>query len=156
MKTEKINLRIDNPCPFVPLNRNKNANGYYCKSCNKTVVDFRNKTIEEIKCTVNKDTCGIFTINQLPGQQQMKLSKRVFFFCLTVLSVFGFSVKPIQAQTTTNNKDSVAVALNPTAIASNRVANTNEIPQQSIRSTKKKGIFRKKKKYRYISGCPAF
>ena len=155
MKTEITNLRIENPCPFVPLNSNKNANGYSCKACKKTVIDFREKTIEEIKCTVNKDTCGIFTIDQLPGQQSMGLFKHLLFYCLTLLSVLGFTVKPLNAQTTRNSSDSLTVALKSNMIVNKSIEATSKNTKQTSYSKKKKGIFRKKKKTRVV-GSVAF
>jgi hypothetical protein len=108
------NLRVDNPCPFVPTARTKEQNGcnHFCKSCTKTIVDFRGKTTAEIEAVITKDTCGIFTSDQLPGQRKMKWTSKPCFYAMMVLSFLGFSVKPAYGQTVEPAKpvtDSVAI-----------------------------------------------
>ena len=147
MVTTTDNLRIENPCPFVPTRMNKDGANFFCKSCSKTIVDFRSKTVDEIKCSINKDTCGIFTIDQLPGQQQMKLSRQLLFYCLTVLSILGFTIRPLSAQTSQTKKDTVLV---------NKKSNTQDTVQTDKTNVKKadsqskKRLFRRKKKKRTI------
>lgn len=155
MHTEIKNLRIDNPCPFAPLKRNKNADGYACKSCKKTVIDFRGKTAEEIKCSVNRNTCGIFTIDQLSEQPKMKWSKQLLFYCLTFLSMLGVSVKPLKAQATVNNIDSTAISIKSSHSKATAIEIGNKGLLRSNKSKKKQGIFDRKKKTRVI-GCPSF
>ena len=153
MVTTTDNLRIENPCPFVPTRMNKDGENFFCKSCSKTIVDFRSKTVDEIKCSINKDTCGIFTIDQLPGQQQMKFSRQLLFYCFSVLSIFGFSVGPLSAQTTQTKKDTVVVDTKSNNQDTVKVDKTNI--KKADTKTEKKGLFRRKKKYR-VTGCPAF
>ena len=72
-------LRVENPCPML-LSRMSAGDGCFeCKSCKKEVIDFRNKSSEEIKDLSTPETCGIFTLDQLPGQQKwVFLGKRCF------------------------------------------------------------------------------
>lgn len=153
MRTTNDNLRIENPCPFVPSRMNKDGADFFCKSCSKTIVDFRGKTADEIKCSINKDTCGVFTIDQLQGQQQMKLSRQLLFYCFTVLSILGFSVRPLSAQTTQTKKDTILVDIKPNYQDSIQTAKTKI--EKADSKTEKKGLFRRKKKYR-VTGCPSF
>jgi hypothetical protein len=98
MKTV-TNIKVENPCPFLLNRMKKEGNNYFCNSCSKTVIDFRDKTEDEIKCNVRKDTCGIFTIDQLKGHKRQSFLRQTLFYCLTVLSFLGFNVKPLTAQT---------------------------------------------------------
>lgn len=93
------NLKVDNVCPFVPTRFTQSGCNHFCKSCNKTIIDFRGKTDEEIKAVITKDTCGIFTSDQLPGQQKMQFKKKPLFYLMSFLSLLGFSVTPVNAQT---------------------------------------------------------
>lgn len=153
MITTTDNLRIENPCPFVPTRVNKDGENFFCKSCSKTIVDFRSKTVDEIKYSFNKDTCGIFTINQLPGQQQMRFSRQLLFYFFSVLSILGFSVGPLSAQTTQTKKDTVVV--DKKSYNQDTVAVDKNYIKKAENKTEKKGLFRRKKKYRVI-GCPSF
>ena len=155
MATTNDNLRIDNPCPFVLARMNKDGDNFFCKSCSKTVIDFRGKTVDEIKSSINKDTCGVFTSNQLPGQQPMKLSRQLLFYCFTVLSILGFSVRPLTAQTTPAKKDTILVDKKPNCQDSIKTEKT-KIEKAGVK-TKKKGLFRRKKKLKFRAmGCPDF
>lgn len=152
MVTTTDNLRIENPCPFVPTRMNKDGANFFCKSCSKSIIDFRTKAVDEIKCSINKDTCGIFTIDQLPGQQQTKFSRQLIFYCFSVLSILGFSVGPLSAQTTKTKKDTVLVDTKSNNKDTVLVDNTNI--KKADTKADKKGLFRRKKKYKVI-GCPA-
>ena len=153
MLTTNDNLRIENPCPFVPTRMNKDGANFFCKSCSKTIVDFRGKTVDEIKCSINKDTCGVFTSDQLQGQQLMKLSRQLLFYCFTVLSILGFSVRPLSAQTTETKKDTILVDIKTNHQDS--IQTGKKKMEKTNAKTEKKGLFRRKKKNRVI-GCPSF
>lgn len=146
------NLRIENPCPFAPTNRNKVGNDYYCKSCKKTIIDFREKSMEEILSQINENTCGIFRNDQLPAQKPLKFSKQILFYFFTVLSFLGFSVKPLSAQTTEPKKDSVLVQ--ETKDETNIQDDTSKFNEKKKKRSKR-NLFRRKVKYRTI-GCPDF
>lgn len=149
------NLRIDNPCPFVPTRMNKCGDSFYCKQCSKTIIDFRKMTIEDIKANLNKDTCGIFRMDQLQGQQRMSTSRQVVFYCLTLLSFLGFSVKPLAAQSTTVKIDTVAVDSN--SIAQNSVqTDKKDVKDKDGKSKKKRKSLFRRYIYRRMAGCPNF
>lgn len=156
------NLRIDNPCPFVPTARTKETSGcnHFCKSCTKTIIDFRGKTTAEIEAVITKDTCGIFTSDQLPGQRKMKWTSKPGFYAMMVLSFLGFSVKPAYGQTVEPPKpvaDSVAIypedLKTPTAAHKPPKYSPNVIyvksPESMVVADKKKPVYR-------TVGCPSF
>src|SRR6185436_5328731 len=106
------NLRINHPCPYLLSRMKKDGENYFCQGCSKTIIDFRGKSYEEIKCIANKDTCGIFTLDQLPSQQKMKFTRQIIFYGLAVISFFGFTVRPLKAQNKQVNnaiKDTISV-----------------------------------------------
>ena len=142
------NLKIDNPCPFILTKFNKREEGYFCKSCNKTIIDFRDNTAEEIHNIINKGTCGIFNYDQLSGQQQMKFTRRLLFYFFSIISFLGFTIKPLNAQPKRPSIDS---------ISNNIIANRNDKNDGAKSDTlkKKKSFFKRNKKHRVI-GCPEF
>jgi len=156
-------LRVENPCPFVPTTFTKTEEcNHFCKSCSKTIIDFRGKTDEEIKAVITKDTCGIFTSDQLPAQQKMALKRKPLFYLMTVLSALGFSVKPAVAQTVQNNPDSLKVNTQQKPPALTK-AQQEEIKKKLIKAgilvatapKDEKKEAEKVIKYRTI-GCPSF
>ena len=92
-------MEIKNPCPASLANMPKSDNGFYCSSCNKCVVDFRDKSVEEIKATLKPNDCGIFLPHQLQDQKRYNGFHRFAFGALVFLSVLGLNVKPLKAQT---------------------------------------------------------
>jgi hypothetical protein len=144
-------LRIEKPCPFVPTKGNKVGDNFYCKSCSKTIIDFRGKSPEEIKCVAGKGVCGIFSLDQLPGQQRLGFFKQVLFYGLAALSLLGFSIKPVSAAQP--QKQSSPPSYNSTA-----VSNTDDPANHKKKEKKKKGLFHKKKKIRKwrTLGCVDF
>ncbi len=147
-------LKIDSPCPFSLSRMGKNGNNYFCGSCSKIVIDFREKSEEEIKSCITKDTCGIFNLSQLPGQQRMHFHRKILFYSLTLLSFIGFNVKPMQAQTTETpkvveeNKPELEVCLDDTKGQS--------VEFKALVPEKKKAIRKKNKKLVRVGGCPSF
>lgn len=82
------------------LSRMKKADdGFYCSSCSKVVRDFRSMSNEEIKESFIPGSCGIFAPGQLKHQKKYKPLYRIAFSLLTFFSFVGFSVRPLQAQT---------------------------------------------------------
>lgn len=151
---EATPIKVENPCPFLLMRMKKVGDNYFCKSCSKTVVDFRDKSIEEIKCLSNKDTCGIFKIDQLKGQQRQKFLRQSIFYLLTVLSFLGFNVKPLAAQTSDTLKTKTeTLTVNPKNKKSKK-DNTDRIEKKEKK--KRKALFRRKKKNKITIGCPAF
>jgi hypothetical protein len=144
MTTVTDNLRIENPCPSILSRMEKTGDNYFCKSCDKTVIDFRQKSSEEIRNSTGKGICGTFTIDQLSGQQKMTFLRRTFFYGLTILSFFGVSVKPLKAQTTIPKTDSVSVD-KKTENKDYKQTDKNE-DKMVATSPNKRRLFRRKKK----------
>lgn len=90
-------LHIDRPCPFSPTKSKRSDSGYYCNRCNKIVIDFRDKSIEEI-LAAGKNTCGIFQPSQLGAQKKMRFSKSIAFFLLSLLSIIGIQASPLEGK----------------------------------------------------------
>ena len=146
-------LRVENPCPVLLSRMTEDGQNYFCKSCSKKIVDFREKTLDEIKCSINKDTCGIFYTEQLIGQQKMSFIHQSIFYFLTILSFLGFTVRPVNAQTIKTAKDTVSVDIK--AKKSDSIQMTKTIIKKDTSETKGKGLIGKKKKYRTV-GTPGF
>jgi hypothetical protein len=147
-------LKVDNSCPFLLARMTTDGQNYFCKSCSKTIVDFREKTSDQLKCSINKDTCGIFTIDQLPGQQNATFFRQAIFYFLTILSFLGVSVKPLNAQTTETKKDTVSV--NTKAQSKDTSLTDKSVIKGNAPATESKGLFRKKKKNYRVIGTPSF
>lgn len=151
------NIKVDNPCPFLLIRMEKEGNNYFCKSCSKTIVDLWNNTEEEIRMISRKDTCGVFTHEQIKGHQQKNIFRQTLFYFLTILSFFAVNVKPLTAQTIETIKiktDSAAVNFKSKSKA-NESLNTKKIDNFTDKKEKKRKIFRRKKK-RPVIGCPSF
>ena len=99
------NLKIENPCPML-LGRLKGdeSDNYYCNSCEKTIVDFRGLSNQEVFAKLQEGTsCGIFYEDQLKGQGQVRRYnwiEKAAFYALMTFSWVGFNVAPLQAQVT--------------------------------------------------------
>lgn len=91
------NLRIDSPCPVLLSRMTNNGDTFSCKSCKKEVIDFRNKTPEEIRLLITENSCGIFNPEQLTVVPRLSFSRQLLFTSLTVLSFLGFNVSSVQA-----------------------------------------------------------
>jgi len=146
-------VEVPRPCPIAFSQMLKVSDQYFCNSCHKTIIDLRGKTRDEIVDICKTNTCGIFTEDQLPGQQKMNILKRLLFYSLTVWSILGFSVKPLSAQLPGAAKDSVSIVKKNKKIADcsvsesktrKEVENKNRQPSTSNNKTRK------------IIGCPAF
>lgn len=144
LKQMNSQLRVENPCPML-LSRMSTGDGCFeCKSCKKEVIDFRNKSSEEIKDLSTPETCGIFTIDQLPGQQKMGFSRKAVFYALAFCSFLGFNITPVQASTKSFNQTGIPVF-------SATVAKEKETEKPKKKKKSKKA----KKAYTTI-GCPSF
>jgi len=150
-------LKINNPCPVSLSNMKKCGDNFACKSCDKIVIDFRNKTDEQIRKELTKGTCGIFNTSQLPGQTNYSNFRQVAFNLLTLFSFLGFNVSPLKAQTLPNkNEKKTEVTTNQTISDSTKMKNKQS---DSLKKDKKRVFFRRKKKkqpqFRTI-GTPSF
>lgn len=137
------NLRIDKPCPVLLSRMANNGNTLNCKSCQKEVIDFRNKTPEEIKALLTANTCGIFRNEQLSAPPRMTFFRKGVFAALTVLSFLGFNVGPVNA--------SPARPVRTGITASSGTFDEKEKKPKS----KKKKKHKKTKEFKTI-GCPSF
>jgi len=140
----------------MTLGRLKDGNNFSCKSCNQTLIDFRDKTTDEIiKIISVKKTCGIFNDNQVVVPK-FSWTNNLIFKLLTLLAIFGFNVKPLNAQTNQTPKDSSTIQnqnIAPDKKLDSKIS-SNDTTQAHVR---KKRWWRKKKKPNYRTiGCPAF
>ncbi len=90
----KNSLHIAHPCPFAPKKARQSGEGFYCGKCDKVVVDFRDKSIEDI-IAAGKNTCGIFYADQLGAQPKMRFHKSFVLALLTVFSFIGIQANPL-------------------------------------------------------------
>lgn len=146
MKTNR-QLRVDNPCPFLLERMKKNDDGYYCRSCSKTIIDFRDKTTAEICSSTDENTCGIFYRYQLTGQQKMSAFRQAAFYCLVFLSFLGFNVKPVYGQNSHPATEQSPIQLAPEKDKEKKT-------KKKDKSSKGKSG-KKKEQYKTI-GTPAF
>lgn len=155
------NLKIDNPCPFLLQRMGENGDDFNCKSCNKTVFDFRNKNDNELKKLITPNICGVFNSEQLESQKKQSLLNKIIFYSLTILCFIGFNVKPYKAQTKTI-KDSATIEEvfdTKTVIESkndSKLKNGSTLREEKTKKNKKRSLFRRKKKAFSITGCPSF
>jgi hypothetical protein len=152
---------IENPCPMI-LARIQKEGDFYCKSCKKDIIDFREKSDKEIIEKSKDGVCGIYNEDQVTTTNY-GFRKRFLFQLLTVLSFIGFNVKPIQAQETPKKTEPIKVAkdtLREPVIGKIKLdpkRDTLLMSDPDLEKPKKKWFRRKKKKVtgRTI-GCPSF
>jgi hypothetical protein len=148
-------LYIAAPCPFAASKLNKNSEGYFCKSCSKTIVDFRDKTTEEIFEVLKQNkVCGVFLNEQLEVQPKLNFRSSLKFQFLLLASILGFSIKPIKSQ------------INNTVIDTSDKIKTEKVSKVKDQTQKKKESKRQQKKRvkrdlllrrnRIVIGCPEF
>lgn len=154
MKDSNQNFQINKPCPFYLSDRNKVDGGYYCKSCDKCVVDFRGQSKTSIIDTISKSetpVCGIYDVEIMSTKRSFKWSGQFLFTILTMASFLGFSVKPMNAQV----RDSVALKQDTVKDSAGN-CKVNDDPKKTDKKKYAKrrryGIFRR----RYILGCIDF
>ena len=151
-------IHIENPCP-MSLNKMKTADGFYCKSCSKTIIDFRNKPVNEIINVDSDISCGIFSEEQV-STPTFSFKYKILFRVLTILSIIGFNVKPVYAQDTQPTKDSVINQSDSLKVFVKGKIKIEKLPNDTVVATEKpkRKWFRKKKKIvgRTFTGCPSF
>lgn len=150
-------IHIENPCP-MSLNKMKTADGFYCKSCSKTIIDFRNKSVDEIINVDSDITCGIFSEEQV-STPTFSFKYKILFRALTLLSIIGFNVKPLNAQTIPPKKGTIINKPDSTKTDySIGKVKIETIPKDTLIVTEKpkRKWFRKKKKItgRVVMGTP--
>ena len=152
---------IENPCPMI-LARIKKDGDFYCKSCSKEIIDFRDKSNEEIIANSKEGVCGIYNEDQVTTTKY-GFRKRFLFQLLTVFSFIGLNVKPLQAQETPKKTEPIKVAkdtIREPVIGKIKIdpkRDTLLLTDPDETKPKKKWFRRKKKnvKGRTI-GCPSF
>lgn len=159
-------LSIPKPCPFQPTEANRMGDGHYCKSCEKVVVDFQGMSLEDVKAHLRPKMCGIFDESHVSQSYYLSFWQHKKFQFISVLSLLGFSVKPMVAQQVKTNSDaSISVFEVPvkadTLNSKDGMINQCESNPPNTTFGRKKtskswpAIFKKKRKFRPI-GCPEF
>lgn len=140
----------------MTLGRLKDGNNFSCKSCDQTLIDFRDKTTDEIIKVISvKKTCGIFNDNQVTVPN-FSVTNNFIFKILTVLAIFGFNVKPLNAQTNQTRKDSSSVQKQKITSDNKTESKVSSSDTTQVKSCEKKW-WRKKKKPKYHTiGTPSF
>ena len=152
-------IQLSNPCPMLLARMKNEGADYYCNSCSKVVVDYSNKSIEEIIATFKPGTCGIFNPAHVQQNPPMPFKRRFLFYGLTLLSFFGFNVKPLQSQTTLTKKDSSSISITPKAVV---ISDSDTVKSTAATNLKKKDIRKRYKRRRIfhrrrrLMGCPDF
>lgn len=84
--SNEIKITIPKPCHEDWNKMTPNEQGSFCGKCCKTVVDFTNKSPDEIKNTLlaesGKKVCGRFTTNQLDEQPKSTLNLNIPLYLL--------------------------------------------------------------------------
>lgn len=152
-------LKVANPCPFVPKESNRNCDGFHCKGCNKTIIDFRGMTEEEILENIDENTCGIFNSDQLPSQKSIEWSKKPLFYGMMLMSFLGFSVRPVygqtqpqpvkQAEEPVTNTNGEEIKITKSDVKKLNTTPKAYIPRNADADRKKKVVFK-------TIGCPSF
>lgn len=143
---EKINIQINKPCAQDFNSFAKTANGGFCNSCKKNVVDFTKMCDQEIFNYFDSEkskTCGVFLESQLKSYsnsiQLLNKPKSTSFassiFGLSLFSILsfnnGYSQEKINTNTTvkeeniTSKKDTVSKDLNETFTVNGTISDSS-------------------------------
>lgn len=144
--SDKRVVKISKPCP-MSLSKMTSFDGtFYCKSCSKDVTDFRGLSANELKNQVFDNVCGVFDEEQV---QPIRFSryKKTIFSVLTLVSLLGFSVNPVNA------KD---VQLQSGIENQLSIADADGEKKKKKKRKKRWNPFKKKKKVFNPVGCPSF
>lgn len=122
MKPKKINYQIEDPCHADWDQMKPEAQGRFCSSCSKTVVDFSTMSdfsiVNYLESHRNQSVCGRFTEAQLEKTYwRTKPHPNVFQFDLKAvalgLALSTFSALPSQAQHVTGIEQHDTTACEP-------------------------------------------
>ncbi len=82
------------PCNQSHTRMEKRDNGYYCSSCEKVLIDFRQKSDEEVKQLISANPgkiCGVFHNHQISSKvSYVALSRASYQVGLSLLGILGF------------------------------------------------------------------
>lgn len=100
---KQAKITIEHPCPMMWLHMKKTTDSNrVCGSCTKEVVDFTKSSKEDIVEAIDKNPniCGKFRHGQLDISplKNKGWSYITRFILLSIISVIGLHVKPVQAQ----------------------------------------------------------
>ncbi len=115
--SNEIKITIPKPCHEDWNKMTPNEQGSFCGKCCKTVVDFTNKSPEEIKNTLlaekEKKVCGRFTTNQLAEQPKASYNLNIPSYLLpknisyrkafAIALFFAFGTSLFSCRTTENH-----------------------------------------------------
>ncbi|MFL5763318.1 MAG: energy transducer TonB [Bacteroidia bacterium] len=94
-------VQVPDPCGENWSGMQKQGNGRYCDSCKKVVVDFRNKSNEEILDYIRENSgkkiCGTFKNTQLIPPDPFVRNQKVIRFLAAALLVFGMTLFSCQS-----------------------------------------------------------
>jgi hypothetical protein len=149
-------LTLSNPCPMTLARVTQGDEDYHCSACSKSLVDFSQMSLSEIKSylNVNQTACGIFTSDQITIPPKNFLYKFRYLF-LTLITILGYSVKPILAQTDNVQKDTSS---NMECHEDNNAVKFEAKENQNTKkeSQKSRRWNRRHPKYIRLMGCPDF
>lgn len=147
---------LSKPCPIALSRLKIGPKGFDCASCGKSVVDYRGKTTTALKTEYSKGTCGIFNEDQL-APIKMSLWNKYLFKTLTLVSLIGFNVQPISANTINTTSNSSEAMLFEEEEKKEKKDQKKE--KEEAKKKRKKAWwnpFKKKKKKFTPVGCPSF
>lgn len=119
MKTKKIQYTIEEPCHADWDQMKPEAQGRFCESCSKSVVDFSSMSdfliVSYMESKKNESVCGRFTEEQLNKDYQWIKQQHSPSFDLRAvvlgLALTTFSALPSHAQNQVVTDDSIEVTL---------------------------------------------
>ncbi len=141
-------IKINQPCPMT-MNRIKNSDSFYCGSCKKNLIDFREMSQQEIKNTLSqkKDVCGIFRSHQVTTPR-FHFFRQMQFSLLTLFAFIGFNVKPIHSKTPIENH--IYIENHDSNFFDDRKE------KRKLKKAKKREAKKLKKTHFRTFGCPSF
>ncbi len=89
---------------------------FLCTGCNKLVMDFRNKSLDEIHSLSDQFECGIFDDHQLSHTPVLNWKKRWTYRFLVAASFLGFTIAPIEASAQLENPESASFTSNTSEV----------------------------------------
>lgn len=126
--------------------RKKNGE-FHCKSCSKKIIDFRDKSYNDVKKESTPETCGIFNDYQVKTHTNYNYHKKFLFKALTILSLIGFNVSPLSANAYSLGKEE--------KMEINGEKEKGKSKKEKKKKKKRWNPFRKKKRFPAV-GCPSF